>query len=252
MIKEEKEAQKMYDDSAEFYHDTRTKINPKGWFYNEMLEMPATLSLLGNIKGKKILDYGCGTGIYAKILTKKQAIVKGFDISEEMLKIAKQNNPKLDLKLGSGYKIPFNEKFDIIVAALVVHYMQDWNKMFKEMSRVLSKNGLVIFSTENPVYEANANLIVKGKKYKALGIRNYFNEKKGYNYWTNPYNQKKIKVPFYHKTYETIIKTIIKNNFEIIDYKDCFPLKKAKKLFPEDYSKYSMMPMFMVFKLRKK
>lgn len=252
MKPEEKEAKKMYDDSAEFYHDYRTKLNPKGWFYNEMLEMPATLSLLGNVKSKKILDYGCGSGIYARLLTQKGAIVKGFDISKEMLKIARRDNPKLDLRQGSGYKIPFNEKFDIIVAALVVHYMKDWNKMFKEMARVLNKNGTIVFSTGNPVYEVNENVIVKGKKYKALGIKSYFNEEISYNFWTNPYNKKRIKVPFYHKTYETIIKTIIRNGFEIVDYKDCFPLMKAKKLFPDDYSKYSKMPMFMVFKVRKK
>ena len=76
-MKDEKEAKKMYDLLAKFYHDLRTKKYPQGWFYNEMLEMPSTLELLGNVKGKKILDFGCGTGIYAKILTKKGAKVSG-------------------------------------------------------------------------------------------------------------------------------------------------------------------------------
>src|SRR3990167_9283383 len=109
MKTDENIAKKNYDISARAYHNWRTIENPQGWFYNELLEMPATLELLGDVKGKKILDFGCGTGIYAKLLTKKGAIVKGFDISEEMLKIAKQENPKLDLIMGSGYKIPFKE-----------------------------------------------------------------------------------------------------------------------------------------------
>jgi len=98
-MKIEKEVSKNYDILAESYHEMRTKKYPQGWFYNEMLEMPATLELLGNVKGKKILDFGCGTGIYAKILTKKRAKVKGFDISREMIKIAKQENPNLDLRV---------------------------------------------------------------------------------------------------------------------------------------------------------
>jgi len=106
MTKEEKEAEAVYNKIAEHYHSHRTKKHPKGWFFNEMLEMPAMFELLGNVKGKKVLDFGCGSGIYAKILTKKGAIVKGFDISEEMLKIAKKDNPTLDLRQGSGYKIP--------------------------------------------------------------------------------------------------------------------------------------------------
>lgn len=250
--KEEQESMKAYNDCASFYHDYRTKINPKGWFYNEYLEMPATIKLLGNVKGKKVLDYGCGTGLYLPILRKKGAKVKSFDISEEMLAIARKNNPDVELRQGSGYHIPFKERFDLIVASLVVHYMNDWDKMFKEMSRVLKKGGILIFSTGNPVYEMNKNMIVKGKKYKVLGINDYFKEEVFYNSWTNPYNQKEIRVPVYHKTYETIIKTILRNGFKIIDYKDCFPAKESQKLFPKDYARYSKMPMFMVFKVKKK
>jgi SAM-dependent methyltransferase len=166
MKPEEKSAKREYDFMAEHYHNWRTKENPQGWFYNELLEMPATLSLLGEVRGKRLLDFGCGTGIYAKLLTKKGAIVKGFDISPEMIKIAKRENPNLDLKVGSGYKIPFDEKFDIVLASLVVHYLEDWNKMFKEISRVLKTGGYFLFSTGNPVYETRERLKVKGKKYK--------------------------------------------------------------------------------------
>ncbi len=249
MKQEEKEAIKKYALSAEAYHNWRTKENPKGWFYNELLEMPATIGLLGNVKGKKILDFGCGTGIYAKILIKKGAKVKGFDISNEMLNIARKENPKLDLRLGSGYKIPFKEKFDIVLASLVVHYLKDWNKMFKEVLRVLKNGGYFIFSTGNPVAEARKKIKVGNKKISVLG--NYFNEGKIYGAWRDN-KGRKIKMSSYHKTYETIIKTIIRNGFEIIDYKDCFPIKKAKRLFPKDYAEYSKKPFFCVWKLKKK
>ena len=145
MNKEEKEAKKVYEDSAEFYHDYRTRINPNGWFYNEYLEMPATLKVLGNVKGKNVLDYGCGSGIYTERLRRKDAKVKGFDISKKMLDIARKNNPGVEFKQGSGYNIPFREKFDIVLAPLVIHYMKDWDKVFKEVKRVLNKGGLFIF-----------------------------------------------------------------------------------------------------------
>jgi len=249
MKPEEKEASKKYDFMAEFYHNWRTKENPRGWFYNEMLEMPATLELLGDVKHKKILDFGCGTGIYAKLLTKKGAIVKGFDISKEMIKIAKQENPKLDLIRGSGYKIPFKEKFDIVLAALVIDYFKDWDKVFKQIRKVLKKNGFFIFSIGNPVEECKKKIKIKGKIIKVLG--DYFTERKIYGVWRN-IRRKSIRIPTYHKTYEIIIKTIIKNGFEIMDYKDCFPLKKAKKLFPIDYKEYSKHPYFCVWKVRRK
>jgi len=246
---EEKSAKREYDLMAEEYHHMRTKKYPHGWFYNEMLEMPAVLTLLGNVKGKNILDLGCGTGIYAKILTKKGAVVKGFDISPKMVEIARKENPKLDLKVGSAYKIPFDEKFDIVLASLVVHYLDDWDKMFREIRRVLKADGIFIFSTGNPVSEFPERIKIKNKKIKTFG--NYFKEGRKSAIWTN-INGKKLKIFSYHKTYETIIRAIIKNGFEIVDYKDCFPLKKAKKFFPKDYEEYSRIPFFSAWKLSKK
>ena len=246
---EEKSAKKLYDFMAEEYHNHRTKKYPSGWFYNELLEMPAMLDVLGNVKEKKILDMGCGSGIYAKILTKKGALVKGFDISPTMLEIARKDNPKLELREGSAYKIPFNEKFDIVLASLMVHYLNDWDKMFKEVSKVLDKGGLFLFSTGNPVAECRDKIKYKGRKLRIFG--DYFGTKKIVNYWKRQ-NGKKVKIVSFHKTYELIINTIVKNGFEIVEYKDTFPLKKAKKLFPEEYRLCSKVPFFTVWKLEKK
>jgi len=254
---DEKEARKAYNKVAEGYHFYRTKKYPSGWFYNELLEMPAVLELLGNVKGKKILDFGCGTGIYAKLLTKKGAIVKGFDISEEMIKIAKQENPKLDIRMGTGNKIPFKEKFDIVISCLVVDYFKDWNKPFREVSRVLNKGGIFIFSIGNPVSDCCTKEIIGKKKMRLLGERDYFDEKKFYEYWRTRDGKAgvdgiDVRMPSYHKTYETIIKTILNNGFEIIGYKDTFPLKRAKKLFPTDYELFSKIPYFCVWKVKKR
>ncbi len=252
---EEKEARKKYGIVAEHYHNWRTKLNPYGWHYNELLEMPATLSLLGNIKGKKILDFGCGTGIYAKLLTKKGAKVKGFDLSPEMLTIAKRENPTLDLRLGSGYNIPFNEKFDIVIASLVLDYFKNWDIVFQQVNRVLNKNGIFIFSVGNPVAECTIKKRIKGEKQRVLGINSYFKEGKIYGTWHKIFYKGKmidVQMPSYHKTYETIIKTITNNKFEIIDYKDCFPLIKSKKLFPEEYEFTSKIPYFCVWKIKKR
>jgi len=253
MKPEEKEAIKKYSIVAENYHYFRTKKYPGGWMYNEMLEMPATFELLGNLKAKKILDLGCGAGIYARLMTKKGAKVKGVDISPEMLAIAKKENPKLDLRLASIYKIPFKEKFDIVVAPLVLDYIVDWDKAFKQINKVLKKGGYFIFSAGNPVSE-----ITKKTSKSKPWIRefeDYFKERKVYGVWKNILYKKEVKdvkMPSYHKTYETIIKTIIKNGFEIVDYKDCYPLKKAKKLFPKEYTFLIKVPYFCVWKVRKK
>ena len=250
--KEERQTKKTYNDMAQFYHEHRTTKFEDGWFFNEYLEMPAMIKALGNVRGKKLLDWGCGSGIYAKVLNRNGAIIKGFDISEEMIKIAKKDNPDLDLRVGSGLKIPFNEKFDIVFASLALHYLKDWNKAFKEVSRVLKKDGVFLFSDDNPVTKSSKSMIHENKKIKALGIRNYFKEgEMHYADWKLP-NGKTVRIRSYAKTYESIIKMIIKNNFEIIDYVDVYPIPSAKSKFPEEFSLWSKVPKFVIWKLKKK
>lgn len=251
MKPDEKDAKKAYETMANDYHKIRIKKGEIGKFYNEMLEMPTTLELLGNVKGKKVLDWGCGSGIYAKILTKKGAKVKGFDISPTMIKIAKEDNPKLDLRVGSGTKIPFKEKFDIVVASLAIHYLKDWNKVLKEVRRVLKKNGYFIFSVGNPFTHTCKKEKIKGKKMRVMGIKSYFKDHKLSADWKLP-NGKTAVIVTYVKTYEEMINIILRNNFEIVGYKDTFPLKKAKKLFPEEYELNSKIPFFCVWKVRKR
>jgi SAM-dependent methyltransferase len=50
------------------------------------------LSLVGNLKGKLVLDYGCGTGKFSKILARETGSVIGIDSSEVMVKMAWRNN----------------------------------------------------------------------------------------------------------------------------------------------------------------
>lgn len=143
-----------YNELGKFYYSSRKNKQGTSYFCNENLEMPTTLKLLGNIKNKKVLDLGCGPGLYAKILTEKEAKVKGIDISEKMIELAKKETPKAEFKQGDSENLPYkNKEFDIVVAPLVIGHLKSWDKTLEEIKRVLKKNGLFVFSIHNPVTE---------------------------------------------------------------------------------------------------
>ena len=48
--------------------------------YNEIVEIPAMLRLIGDVQGKAVLDAGCGYGFYTILLAKNGATVAGIDI----------------------------------------------------------------------------------------------------------------------------------------------------------------------------
>lgn len=247
-MKTKKEIKEAYDELADSYFKMRMN-GGISQFYNEMLEMPTTLRLLGNVRGKKILDLGCGPGRYAKILTENGAKVIGIDNSENSLKIARKEAPKAEFILGDIEELPFkSEEFDIVLSPLVIGHFKNWNKIFKEVRRVLKKGGIFIFSIHNPIREVMEKEKWMFRKFRK--VENYFNERSIYDTWGN--GEKKYTVSHHHKTYGTIINYIVDNGFELAGYEDCKPLSKAKKLYPKEYEQSINMPHFCVWKARKK
>lgn len=109
-------------------------------------------SLFVDIKGKKVLDCGCGMGYYSVLCAKRGALVTAIDISEEMLKIS-----KIRAKLnGVGNKIRFycmsvermsftkEEKFDVVIGCGALHHFQ-LELAGKNISKTLKKGGKAIF-----------------------------------------------------------------------------------------------------------
>jgi 2-polyprenyl-3-methyl-5-hydroxy-6-metoxy-1,4-benzoquinol methylase len=78
-------SRKAYDKLASSY-SAHAPTKPHNAYY----ERPATLSLLGDVRGRRVLDAACGPGIYAEILADRGAEVVGFDASEKMVALAKE------------------------------------------------------------------------------------------------------------------------------------------------------------------
>ncbi|MCL4373618.1 MAG: class I SAM-dependent methyltransferase [Candidatus Marsarchaeota archaeon] len=143
--------------------------------YNNYLEMPAMLSMLGDVRKKKVLDIGCGPGINAEALLKRGAIVYGIDISESMIEIAKANINGANFTVGSVYSMPYKSGFfDIAFASYSVEHFTRLASAFKEIRRVLKKGGIFAFSRSNPLNEVTHR--IPGRPYYIRKFGNYFKE----------------------------------------------------------------------------
>jgi len=241
------ETKKIYDNLAEIFHEKRTKEK----HFNELMEMPLSFSLLGNVKGKKILDAGCGTGISSKILAEKGAKVTGIEISKKMLEIAKEYCKGLGIKFDKGSidKLPYeDELFDAILASLVIHYFEDPSNVFKEFHRVLKKDGILVFSTNHPVNSC-IDEFTEYKNRPAIVVSDYFTRRKFY--WSSE-RMGNVKIPSVHFTFEDLFDFILKNGFQIEDLKESQLPKGAEKILgKERYNKWKNIPTFVVFRCRK-
>jgi len=103
----------------------------------------------GDLRGRRVLDIGCGTGALAAALVEREsARVWGVDPSTEMLAVARARRVRgLGLKAGSAEKLPFKDGwFERAVMCLVVHLV-DRSRSFAEALRVLAPGGGLAIAT---------------------------------------------------------------------------------------------------------
>ena len=105
------------------------------------------------IKDKIILDVACGSGYGSNYLAKRGAKkVIGLDYSKEAVDYAQENFSYKNLKFifGDAHELPFKDAyFDIIVGFEMIEHLIDPRRFFKEVKRVLKKDGIFLISTPN-------------------------------------------------------------------------------------------------------
>jgi len=100
---------------------------------------------IGLNKRIRILDIGCGTGIYLNFLKEMGFVAYGIDFSIPALKISKQIQ-------ASATKIPFkNDTFDFILSAHLIEHLESnkMQEMLNESQRVLKPGGKIFLLTPN-------------------------------------------------------------------------------------------------------
>ncbi len=125
--------------------------------YNAYYERPATISLLGDVAGRRVLEVGCGAGVLTGWLVEHAAAVTALDVSDEMVAIAKKavgdRAQIVVADLGEPLSFATDHSFDLVVASLALHYVADWASVFGEFHRVLTPRGAVVFSTHHPTMD---------------------------------------------------------------------------------------------------
>ena len=253
------------DKSIKFYKDNAVKYtahvrDPKDSVYHSYYEKPAMYSLLPNIEDKSVISIGCGSGedsLYLKNQGAEKSV--GVDLIEELITIAKESYPECEFDVMDMQKLDFpNESFDFAFSSLAIHYIEDWNKVFKEVYRILKPGSNFLFSCCHPVrfsmdrvpeedgysikkLEVKKNkdtgellitgdYLVKRKVTDALG-------KDTANIWTMPMGD--------------IATAATDAGFLIQQIVEPRPLETLKDIEPNTYHRLSKIPEFIIFKLLK-
>ncbi len=100
------------------------------------------IDLLGDIKGKKILDVGCGDGTLTLELVKRGADVTGIDSSPQMVAASKSKGIKAFV--GTVTDMPFDSEFDAIFSNAVLHWVPEAEKALENIAKSLKDGGIFV------------------------------------------------------------------------------------------------------------
>jgi ubiquinone/menaquinone biosynthesis C-methylase UbiE len=113
-----------------------------------LLERPETEALIGDVRGRRVLDLGAGTGHYASWARARGArVAVALDVTPEML--AHASRPAV---VADAARLPFGAScFDVVVGALVISFVKDRGRLLREASRVLGPGGVLVLSDMHEV-----------------------------------------------------------------------------------------------------
>ena len=139
--------------------------------HNALYERPATLSLLPEVAGLRVLDAGCGPGFYAEALLERGAEVVGVDVTPAMVELARQRvGDRASIHLGDlAQRLDFadDRSFDVVLCPLALDYLEDWTPVFAEFFRVLRPAGTLVYSHGHPMndYQYVRRKVLPGSRY---------------------------------------------------------------------------------------
>ncbi|KPN96510.1 bifunctional 2-polyprenyl-6-hydroxyphenol methylase/3-demethylubiquinol 3-O-methyltransferase UbiG [Lysinibacillus sp. ZYM-1] len=243
--------QNIYD-NPEFFHQYKA-LRQKTSNYNRLLEQPTMKSLLPPLLNLQILDIGCGMGEFAKYCIDHHAKhVTALDVSSNMLTIAQLENahPQIDYQLQAieDYEVAAH-RFDCITSSLSLHYVKDFEAVIGQIARMLSPDGVFIFSVEHPIATSRKTM-----------EDNWIYDTQGYrlHYAMDHYQEEGLRqqtwlvdgVVKYHRTIATMINTLIDHGLSIDKIVEPIPSKEAIQQLPS-IEKELRRPSFLFIKAKK-
>lgn len=240
----------IYDDPEFFAGYSQMERFKGGW--GRGMEHSTFVEVLGNVSGRRVLDLGCGGGQLAFYLAEAGAVeVVGIDASERMLDVARAQwmHPRVSYRRESMEDADFSAgAFDLVVSSLAPHYVRDYAGLVGRIARWLAPGGLLVFSTEHPIYTARGSqdgwVIDPDGTRIAWALDHYAEEGRREHHWFVP------GVRRYHRTLSTLLNELIDAGLVIERVVEPAPSDTWLRDRPQDVDE-RRRPMFLLVRARK-
>jgi SAM-dependent methyltransferase len=124
------------------------------WARSEEQQVPAyeeAIRRVGLEPGQRVLDIGCGTGVFLSLAAERGAAPWGIDASEALLELARRRVPDADLRLGDMQYLPYeDDSFDLVTGFTSFFFAADLVAALREAGRVAKLGAPVVIQVWGP------------------------------------------------------------------------------------------------------
>lgn len=211
--------------------------------HNAFCERPATLSLLPEVGGKRVLDAGCGPGVYSEWLLARGASVVAVDASPKMVGLARRRvGASADVRQADlGRPLDFLESasFDVVVSPLALDYVEDWPGVFAEFYRVLRPAGRLVFSVAHPLLD-----------FVEFKSGDYYRTELVACEWRG-FAGARVRMPSFRRPLASVVNPLAEAGFTLEKLVEPRPTAEFKEADPRHYEELSRRPCFLCVRARK-
>lgn len=95
--------------------------------------------------GMRVVDCGCGSGIFTKLVNDFGILASGLDLSKGLIELARRTYPGIEFVAGDVENLPFDsESLDGVLLSGIIHHLPDPSKCAREVFRVLKPKGVFV------------------------------------------------------------------------------------------------------------
>lgn len=150
--------------------------------YRNHFLMPLTLQALGEVRGRKVLDLGCGEGGHARELVRRGAQVVAVDGSRRLVEVARERTAAAGLDIeyvcanANHLEGVADASFDLVLASMSLMDVEDYPGAVAEVFRVLRAGGELLMSITHPCFTGPVSEWVKDESGQAryFAVDRYF------------------------------------------------------------------------------
>ncbi|MBN4665315.1 class I SAM-dependent methyltransferase [Pandoraea nosoerga] len=216
--------------------------------HNALYERPATRELLGsNLHGLHVLDAGCGPGINSAWLAQHGATVHGIDVTPEMIALARKRCEGMaatfDVQdLAQPFATLDDGRFDVVLSALALDYVEDLAPTFREFARVARPGATLVWSMAHPMRD--------WLDERTHRNRPYFETTRFGMYWSG-FGEPKPFVQSFRRPLADILNAAAGAGWQFERMVEPRPQPEMKRVDPRLYGELSQVPAFLCVRARR-